>query len=228
MREEPRTNILESMSHMSAHTSQHIQSKGFVMYERLRFDVIVSILALAVGGLGASACSTSEPKPRADERPSTERTIREGATLDDVASMLPNGAHPFEDIVTAGQPAPEQLEQVSDVVRTVVNLRPHDEEGARDESREAQKLGLGYAHIPIAGTDDLNRKNVERFDEILQNGEKPLLTHCSSSNRVGALFALRAFWLDEASLDEALEIGRKAGLTKLETPVRNIMKEDRM
>jgi hypothetical protein len=47
------------------------------------------------------------------------------------------------------------------------------------------------------------------------------LVHCGSSNRVGALLALRAAWLKGATLEAALAAGRSAGLTGLESAVRS-------
>jgi len=51
----------------------------------------------------------------------------------------------------------------------------------------------------------------------------PVLVHCMSGNRVGALFALRAFWLQGMSAVEALAVGRRYGLTKLEPLVVQIL-----
>ena len=44
--------------------------------------------------------------------------------------------------------------------------------------------------------------------------------HCASGNRVGGLFALKAFYVDGKTPEEALEIGRSAGMTRTEAVVR--------
>ena len=46
------------------------------------------------------------------------------------------------------------------------------------------------------------------------------MVHCASGNRVGALFALKAFHLEDADVESALASGREAGLTKLEETIR--------
>jgi hypothetical protein len=46
------------------------------------------------------------------------------------------------------------------------------------------------------------------------------LVHCASSNRVGAMIALRAALVDGASADAALAEGRRWGLKSLEPQVR--------
>ena len=50
-----------------------------------------------------------------------------------------------------------------------------------------------------------------------------MLLHCGSGNRVGALLALKAFWLDGGSAEEALEVGLAGGVTRLEPTVRELL-----
>jgi protein tyrosine phosphatase (PTP) superfamily phosphohydrolase (DUF442 family) len=58
----------------------------------------------------------------------------------------------------------------------------------------------------------------EKLDAILAEADGPVLVHCGSGNRVGALLALRAS-INGASDEEALELGRQAGLTRAEAVV---------
>ena len=50
-----------------------------------------------------------------------------------------------------------------------------------------------------------------------------VLFSCGSSNRVGALFALKARLLDGKSPDEAIAIGEACGMTRLEPVVRQAL-----
>jgi protein tyrosine phosphatase (PTP) superfamily phosphohydrolase (DUF442 family) len=52
--------------------------------------------------------------------------------------------------------------------------------------------------------------------------DEPVLVHCGSANRVGALIALSEF-SETGDLDKALEAGRAAGLTRLEGTVREVL-----
>lgn len=52
---------------------------------------------------------------------------------------------------------------------------------------------------------------------------KPLILHCGSGNRAGALLALKAFQIDGMSRDEALELGVKAGLASLRPVVETML-----
>jgi uncharacterized protein (TIGR01244 family) len=176
------------------------------------------------------ACSTSNSAGRNETTSERTAAHSEATPADDarteLVADLPNGAQPFEGIVTSGQPTPEQFDRLDDAgIQTVVNLRPHSEKGARNDRRRAEQMGLQYINIPIAGAEDLNRENVERFHDALQDHPALFLVHCSSSNRVGAIFALRAFWLQEKSAEESLEIGRRAGLSSLEEAVRDRMSD---
>jgi len=135
---------------------------------------------------------------------------------------IPQAATPLPGVLTSGQPTEEQLAAVARAgYKTVVNLRTAGEPGTWDEAPKAAELGLRYVSIPMKGADDLTEANVRALAEVLADPQAyPVVVHCATSNRVGALFALKAFQLDGASAEEALELGRKAGLKGLEAAVR--------
>ena len=56
--------------------------------------------------------------------------------------------------------------------------------------------------------------------DAIGDGSQPVVLHCASSNRVGALLAMKAFYVDEATPEEALALARKAGITRMEPAVR--------
>ena len=106
-------------------------------------------------------------------------------------------------------------------IRNVINLRPASETPDFDEANAVRAAGMNYESLPIASADDLNRANVDRFDALLKKQEgTPSLVHCASSNRVGALMALRAGWIKGQSVDEAVAVGKQWGLASLEPVVR--------
>ena len=142
-----------------------------------------------------------------------------------MTAPIPGFQRPKPDVAIAGQPSAEQLAQLKqDGFSSVVNLRPASEQAGFNEQAEVGRLGLGYFHIPIADARALTREAVTALDEVLQARENlPVLVHCGSGNRAGALFALRAAWLEGASVPDAIEIGRLHGLTKLEDDVRRIL-----
>lgn len=134
-----------------------------------------------------------------------------------------NARQVADGIWAAGQPTPEQLQQLDAAgVRTVVNLCPAGECGW-DERAKAESLGLHYINIPVATPADLTREAARQLHDALASCDRPVLVHCGSSNRVGALFALKARFVDGHDPDIAIEQGRAAGLKGLEPAVRQIL-----
>ena len=136
-------------------------------------------------------------------------------------SHLPFAGQPRQGLITAGQPTPADLEKLAaDGVKSVITLRPPTEDPGFDEAATAANLGLNYTVIPVAGPGDLNLENARKLDAAIKAaGESPLLVHCASSNRVGALLALRAAWIEGQDEQAALALGRAGGLTKMEAAV---------
>lgn len=135
---------------------------------------------------------------------------------------LPNGRQLFADVITGGQPTEAQLRAAHEQgIRTVVNLRPDGEFDGFDEEALVEELGMRYIHIPVAGPDDVTKDAATILNDVLADTtNRPLLMHCSSGNRVGSLFAARAYFLQDTDPERALDIGTRAGLTQLEAPLR--------
>ena len=138
---------------------------------------------------------------------------------------LLNEKHPLPGIATAGQPTAEQLAAAKAAgYKTIVNLRPAAENPDLDEAAKAKELGFDYHYLPITGPADLTRANAEKLLATLRDPSKmPMLVHCGSGNRVGALLALGHYQIEGAKPETALELGRAAGLTKLENNVRELL-----
>ncbi|MCK8516885.1 sulfur transferase domain-containing protein [Methylonatrum kenyense] len=128
-------------------------------------------------------------------------------------------------LYTGGQPDAGQLETASEAdIEAVIDLRPRDETPDFNQREIAEALGMDYRYRPIQGATDLTRDSVEWLDQQLAELEgSPTLLHCASGNRVGALMALRAHWLYDESPEDALTIGKEAGLTGLEDDVRRLL-----
>lgn len=136
--------------------------------------------------------------------------------------------NPRAEWLVTGQPEPHELVAAQRAgARHVVNARGIGEFEDWNEKALVNELGLNYHRVPIGSPDDLDREAVESFDRILAEiGDDPALMHCASGNRIGALFALRAGWLQGKDIDTAIEIGREHGLTALEDHVRRALKSD--
>lgn len=137
---------------------------------------------------------------------------------------IPFFAAPSDKVLTGGKTTAEALRSAqAQGVTKIVNLCPPSEDLGFDEPAVVSGLGMAYENIPIAGGGDLTRANAERLAQALAGAAGPVLVHCMSSNRVGALFALKAHWLDGKSIDDALAEGRAHGLKAMEAGVRQLL-----
>jgi uncharacterized protein (TIGR01244 family) len=106
-------------------------------------------------------------------------------------------------------------------IRQVIDLSLDSETPGFDEAAAVRAAGIGYHNLPIRGAGDLTRARVAQFDRLLRDaGDQLTLVHCASSNRVGAMIALRAALIDGRSSEAALAEGRRWGLKSLEPAVR--------
>lgn len=72
-------------------------------------------------------------------------------------------------------------------IRSVIDLTPDAETPGFDEAAEMRAAGIAYSNRPLSSPQDLTRSNVRRFAALLDAAPRPLLVHCASGNRVGAM-----------------------------------------
>ncbi len=166
------------------------------------FAVLISVFALALAACG--------PQYQVD-RDALE------------AAGLANFNAPEEMVFASGQPTPEQIATLSEAgIRHVISLRT-DGEIDWDESSLVNSAGMEFHSIPVAVAGGVTSENARSLDQLLaQLDGQPVLLHCGSSNRVGALRAFSARE-DGASLEDALAEGRRWGMTRMEEAVREIL-----
>jgi uncharacterized protein (TIGR01244 family) len=120
------------------------------------------------------------------------------------------------EVCTAGQPSLEDLERLKQQgVRTILNLRrpEEDPEGQQSERKRAVELGFEYVVIPIDAAN-IQTSQVEAFSEVVRDAKKrPLLIHCRSAGRVGALWLIHRVLNDGWTCSRAEEEARKIGLS---------------
>lgn len=140
---------------------------------------------------------------------------------------IPNIHHPVANHYTSGQPDLSDLQRLKQAgVTTVVNLLTDADMGGDYEAQWAAQLDLNYHRVPVGGGQDLTRANVAALDQIInQNSDEILLLHCSSSNRVGAMMALRAAWHQGASIEAAIQTGKDYGLNDLQPKVEELLSQ---
>ena len=126
---------------------------------------------------------------------------------------IPNYYRLRDDIATAGQPSDDALADIEQAgFKAVLNLRT-EQEGSLEEKPKVEALGMEYYNIPI-GRDGFSPAILEQFKEILADDDnRPLLIHCASSNRVGALWYIHQVLDTGEDEAAALAEGKKAGLS---------------
>ena len=154
-------------------------------------------------------------------------TARARAVPDDPAVLalgIPGAVLVEPHLVSSGQYDQDQFSKLPALgYDTVIQLRPASEEGAGWEEAQAAQLGLKFLRIPVAGAQDITEANALALEAALKNRDGGTLVACSSGNRVGGLLALRAYYVDKLPPEEALEVGKRGGLTRAEPAVRKLL-----
>ncbi len=121
--------------------------------------------------------------------------------------------------ISTGQPDESLLGAAKEAgYVAVIDLRRASEDRGLDEASTVETLGMDYHLIEVAGAAGVTFKNAEALDTVMAEADGPVLLHCRSGNRVGALLALRAS-MKGASDEEAIAIGKASGLGSLESAV---------
>jgi len=135
------------------------------------------------------------------------------------SSELPNRHDVLEGVTTAGQPSAAALSAAAAAgYKTVIDLRALTEDHGLDEKQTVETLHMSYVNLPVEGAAGVTYANAAALDKLLAESPKPVLVHCTSSNRVGALLALRA---KQKGADDkaALDLGVASGLAGLKPAV---------
>lgn len=126
-----------------------------------------------------------------------------------------------EGVYSSGQPTQIQLDRLAKAgIKHIVNLRTADELDF-DEADFSKQSGLQYHSIPVNGGTGVTHQNAKLLTaKLAELKGEPVLVHCGSGNRVGALVALDTAMNGE-DIDRSIELGKEWGLTTLEALVRD-------
>lgn len=133
--------------------------------------------------------------------------------IHEIAPGLKNAGQPLPDVATAGQPEEEHFERLAEAgYRTVIDLRESGEDRGLDEPEAIRRAGMEYVNIPV-GHEDVDDATFDQFRKLMADRERrPVLVHCTSANRVGALL-IPYLVLDEGNnVKEAVEKASRVGL----------------
>jgi protein tyrosine phosphatase (PTP) superfamily phosphohydrolase (DUF442 family) len=162
----------------------------------------------------------------APEGAQTEAPVVATPSIEAARSLgVVNARMPIASLLTAGQLTQEQFDGLAaSGFKNFISLRLPEEAGAGWEEDHAPTVSATFTRVPVAGGAGLNRENVEELARLLEAaGAEGTVLYCASSNRVGALLALKAAWIDGVAPEEALQLGRAAGMTRLESNVPELL-----
>ena len=126
---------------------------------------------------------------------------------------IPNATFPEPGVMAAGQPTGEQLQLLAEEgYKTVIDLRPAGEPHGFDEPEAARQNGLAYVNIPV-DLQTLDQAAIDKFLETMRKAKRPVLLHCASSNRVGALYYAWLVLEEDVPARAAMAKAKAAGLS---------------
>jgi protein tyrosine phosphatase (PTP) superfamily phosphohydrolase (DUF442 family) len=122
----------------------------------------------------------------------------------------------------SGQPDQAALERAkTEGIGVVINLRDPSEHDW-DERSAADALGITYYSVPVRREEPFDPAAFAKIEALVEQYEgQQVLVHCSSSDRAGGWFATHLVGEHGMTLEDALVVGRRTGITK-DVVVKNV------
>jgi len=117
-----------------------------------------------------------------------------------------------DNITVMGQVTKDELKQAANEgFKSVLNLRASGEEGFMpDEEKQAEAAGLTYVNIPVKKeeiSDELTSQVLKEIDGL----PKPVLVHCASGMRAGAMACMHMATREDMTADEGMTKAQAIG-----------------
>ncbi len=126
---------------------------------------------------------------------------------------LRGAKHPEAGLLFGGQPTEDQLKAMAaDGLSLVLDLRTEGENRGFDEPAALQSLDVPYLNLPVDGDRLALPETFERFIAAMEEADGPVLVHCASGNRVGAMYYAYLVAAKGVEREEARKRARENGL----------------
>lgn len=185
-------------------------------------------LSIPILLLGITACASVAPDTRytISSTHAFAEDIAEAPFGDQVSTDITNYSRAAPYVGIAGKLEVSGVAEAQQLgFKVIIDLRRPDEDGVSEEIAEAARLGITYHNIPLA-KDATAWDQVDSVAGLLANRSNyPVLVHCGSANRAGAVWALYRTRQGVPGLI-AIEEGRAVGLTSREAQVRELLELD--
>lgn len=96
--------------------------------------------------------------------------------------------------------------------KTVIDLRTAKEDKINEKSLFSAE-NISYTNLEVKASG-ITKDQLDRFIELVEKSEKPILVHCASSGRVGAMITLYHIKKNSMDIETAFELGRAANMPK--------------
>ena len=193
--------------------------RGQVMSRPLLASALVLVLSLVAS---CDRAPTEKPPSKAAAMPDAPRETtpkvgeHKAVTTDKLEPYVCGTItrlHTLGGVFLASQPKPEDFAQAKKSgVKTVINLRHAVEIKDFDEQKVVEAEGLTYVNVPWDGPEELTDAVFDKAREQLKTAQRPILLHCGSANRVGAVWLPFRVLDGGLTWDEALAEAKTVGL----------------
>ena len=185
----------------------------FSLRRMSRTTVLACLLAAAVGG----ACA--RPQTPAPVLAPTPASSPRAALPADLAGVL-NASQPEPQLLVSGQPTAAQIAAAGHAgYKTVIDLRAPTEDHGFDEKAASEAAGMVYENLPVS-PPTLDAATLDRFIALFRDATRPVLLHCATANRAGALYYAWLVLEKGVAPDAALQRAAAAGLKHQELVTR--------
>lgn len=169
---------------------------------------VATLLALGFAGCQKPAVTTDQHASASARNDALATHTLEPSQCGSIARL-----HTLGGVLLASQPKSDDFALAkAGGVKTVINLRHDSEIKDFDEKKIVEGDGLAYIHIPFEGPAELTDEIFDQVREQLNNAPRPILLHCASANRVGAVWLAHRVLDDHLAWDDALAEAKTVGL----------------
>ena len=121
--------------------------------------------------------------------------------------------HAFGKSLLCGQPDPDEFAQAKRRgIEVVITLRETSEINW-DEASVVRNLGMEFHSLGFRSPDSLSDELLDKSLQLLADAEsRPVMLHCASANRVGAVWLAHRVVNDSVPIAQAREEAREVGL----------------
>lgn len=167
-----------------------------------------------------TACGGEKPQVKDGDKPTPPVKKNDATKVDAKLEAVTIGdmkLKKFGNIYLGAQPSEADLAKFKEAgVKTVINLRSEGENTKFDEGKTLSDLGLhpsSYHNPGFNSADTLTDPIFRRVRDLLTNKtNEPVLMHCASGNRVGAVWLAHRVLDDGVPYEKALEEAKAIGM----------------